>query len=356
MRPRRILYGVVGEGMGHATRSQVVAAHLEAQGHHVKLVASGRAHAYLAARFADVVEIRGLTLHYRHGAMDRDVSLLKNVALAPSMLLANVEAYLSEVRDYRPDLVFSDFESWSWAFAKRFGLPIVSLDNQQIIHKCKHDRDVWEGAEADYRATRAFVKAKLPGCDHYVVTSFFAPKVREKWQGRVTIVPPILRREILDARPTRGDHVLVYQTSTSDDTLLDALATLTGERFVVYGLRRDEQRGHVVLKGFREAEFVADLASAKAVVTNAGLSLIHEAIYLGKPLFCVPVAHQFEQDMNARYVEKYGYGLTVPRMDAGALAAFLGELPKFEAALARHVQQGNEAAFAVVDGLVEALS
>ena len=31
----RILYGVVGEGMGHATRSRVVIAHLLEQGHEV---------------------------------------------------------------------------------------------------------------------------------------------------------------------------------------------------------------------------------------------------------------------------------------------------------------------------------
>src|SRR5687767_7766027 len=34
----RILYGVVGEGMGHATRSRVVLAHLLASGHEVKVV------------------------------------------------------------------------------------------------------------------------------------------------------------------------------------------------------------------------------------------------------------------------------------------------------------------------------
>ena len=44
----RILYGVVGEGMGHATRSKVVCEHLVARGHDVKIVVSGRAHALLA--------------------------------------------------------------------------------------------------------------------------------------------------------------------------------------------------------------------------------------------------------------------------------------------------------------------
>ncbi|MGH9333683.1 MAG: glycosyltransferase family protein, partial [Vicinamibacteria bacterium] len=33
----RILYGVVGEGMGHATRSAVVIEHLLSAGHEVKV-------------------------------------------------------------------------------------------------------------------------------------------------------------------------------------------------------------------------------------------------------------------------------------------------------------------------------
>ncbi len=47
----RILYGVVGEGMGHATRSRVVLEHLLARGHQIKVVVSGRAHGFLKSRF-----------------------------------------------------------------------------------------------------------------------------------------------------------------------------------------------------------------------------------------------------------------------------------------------------------------
>ena len=54
----KILYGVVGEGMGHATRSKVTCEHLVESGHQVKIVVSGRAHAFLAKSFRDVVEIK----------------------------------------------------------------------------------------------------------------------------------------------------------------------------------------------------------------------------------------------------------------------------------------------------------
>jgi uncharacterized protein (TIGR00661 family) len=352
----RILYGVVGEGMGHATRSKVVAEHLISRGHKVKIVVSGRAYQFLKRHFPDVVEIRGLSIRYAGGAMDRDASFVQNVLLSPSMLFQNAASYVDDVRHFRPKIVFSDFDSYAYFFAKRFKLPIVSIDNQQIIHKCKHDDEITKGIYADYRATRAFVKAKLPGCDHYFITSFFAPPIRSKFEGRVTIVPPILRREILDAQPSRGAHVLVYQTSTSDKELVSELNRLPKQSFIVYGLRRDAVQGNCVVRNFSEEAFVKDLASAKAVVTNGGLSLMHEAIYLKKPILSVPVRHQFEQEMNARYLERCGYGLAAPRMDADVLEAFLRQEQKYRRALVDHHQKGNEVLYRKVDRMIDELT
>ncbi len=351
----QILYGVVGEGMGHATRSRVVVEYLLSRGHHVKAVASGRAFQYLSKVLPDVVEIQGLTLHYHDGAVDRDWSVMKNVLLSPKMLLDNASAYFEKLSNFLPDLVMSDFDSFAYFFAKRHGLPIISIDNQQIIHRCKHAEDIRQGIEVDFQSTKAFVKAKLPGSDHYLITSFFTPKVRRKFAKTTTIIPPILRTPILRATPTRGDHVLVYQTSTSDQHLLPALKALPKSQFIVYGLRRNAVDDNCTLKDFSEDGFVSDLASCRAVVTNGGLSLIHEAIYLRKPIFSVPVRHQFEQEMNARYIEKLGYGLNAPQTDTPTLEAFLRQESRYVDALAGHQQDGNRVLEQELDRLLHKL-
>ena len=196
----RILYGVVGEGMGHATRSKVVCEHLVASGHEVKIVVSGRAHTFLAKTFQDVVEIRGLTIRYVDNRMDRDGTLARNVLAAPAMLAANVNAYFAKVAKFRPDVVFTDFDSFAYLFAKRHGLPVVSIDNQQLISRCKLGKFAKQGVKVDYQMTKAFVRAKLPACDHYVITTFFYPSVRPKYEKTTTLVPPILRKSILDAK------------------------------------------------------------------------------------------------------------------------------------------------------------
>jgi len=58
----KILYGVVGEGMGHAMRSRVVLEHLVASGHEgVDHGVRPREPIFLAKRFADVNRIPAFT-------------------------------------------------------------------------------------------------------------------------------------------------------------------------------------------------------------------------------------------------------------------------------------------------------
>jgi uncharacterized protein (TIGR00661 family) len=300
-----------------------------------------------------VVEIRGLEIKYQDGAMDRDGSVAKNLLAAPAMALENAQAYLTDVDRFKPEAVISDFESFAYLYAKRRGLPILSIDNQQIISRCFHEPDIIEGHQVDFQSTKAFIKLKLPGCDHYVITTFFYPTVKEKYAATTTLVPPILRAPVLDARPTDAGHVLVYQTALGDSRLLDVLVQHTERKFVVYGLRRDELRGNCTIKNFSEQGFIDDLASASAVVANGGLSLIGEALYLGKPIYTVPVRHQFEQVMNARYITRLGYGMTSTDFDPDVLAAFLQDAPHFARKVrGAHTQDGNRALFDVVDRVV----
>jgi uncharacterized protein (TIGR00661 family) len=367
----RILYGVVGEGMGHATRSKVTLEWLLSQGHHVKVVVSNRAYAFLEKSFAgapriegapagqgaiDVIEIRGLVMRYVEGAFDEAGSVVKNALRIPGIVAENVGAYYDDVVRFRPQAVISDFDSFAYLFAKAHRLPIVSIDNQQIIQRCEIAEAAKDEDRGAYRATKGFVKAKLPGCDRYVITSFFYPPLREKYATKTELVPPILRKAILDAKPipaTEGRHFLVYQTSTSDTGLLNALAGLSDQRFVVYGLGRDETIGNCVLKPFSETGFVEDLATARGVISNGGYSLLGEAVSLHRPVFSVPVRNQYEQILNAWYLRDLGYGDTARTFEPAALRAFVDRVPSFAAKVSSFAHDGNRKLFEVLGRTLE---
>ncbi len=349
----KILYGVVGEGMGHAIRSRVVLEHLVKR-HEVEIVTSGRAVEFLRKQFEGVRGIHGLHMIYEDNRVQKGKTLWSNLERGAKGLPGNVAEYFKLLGSFEPDLVISDFESFSYLYAKAHRVPVVSIDNMQIINRCKHDKSLLSAHKASFRLTRAFVKAKLPRCDHYVIATFFRPAVRKK---RTTLVAPILRREILDAERHSGEHLLVYQTGEGYDTLLETLRR-TGLECRIYGARRgieeEQAEGNLRFMPFSETQFIEDLATARAVIAGGGFTLMGEAVYLGKPMLTVPLEGQFEQVLNGIYLEKEGFGMSATSLDDPATVhSFIERVSDYAAALANYEQDGNRELFDTLDGLLD---
>lgn len=340
----------MGEGMGHATRSSVVLEHLHAAGHEVQVMTSGRAKDFLASRFEGVNEIHGLHFVTEQNRVRMGKSLISNVLAGAAGVPQNVQAYFDLIHEFRPEVVVSDFESWTYIYAKAHGLPVISVDNMQVINRCRHPKEILDGYEASFDLAKAFVKSKLPFANHYLVTSFFNPPLRKK---RTTLLPPILRPSILEAPRSVGDHLLVYQTAEGNETLGQTLQD-TGLPCRVYGMHRgleeDLVEGNLVHRPFSESGFIADLASARAVVAGGGFTVMSECVYLRKPMLSVPIRAQFEQVLNARWLERLGYGRFAKDLrDPAVVHAFLDAVPGCEEKLAGYEQDGNRELLAALD-------
>jgi uncharacterized protein (TIGR00661 family) len=348
----KILYGVVGEGMGHAMRSRVVLEHLLSRGHEVEIMASSRAVDFLSKHFKEVHRIHGLHMIYEENRVRAGVTLWSNVLKGAAALPGNIAAYFDLVRDFKPDVVVSDFESWTYLFGQLHRLPTFSIDNMQVIHRCEHPAEVLEGHETSFQLTKAFIKSKLPFCEHYLVTTFFYPPLRKE---RTSLHAPILRPEILAAKPTTGEHLVVYQTAEGHDALLNALRA-TGRECRIYGMRRDlksdETDGKLVFRPFSEKGFIEDLASCKAVIAGGGFTLMGEAVYLHKPMLALPLGLQFEQVLNARWLQHLGYGMAAEALDTATVKRFLEMVPACEERLAGYVQDGNNGILVELDALL----
>ncbi|TGE15576.1 MJ1255/VC2487 family glycosyltransferase [Hymenobacter elongatus] len=338
-----ILYGVPGEGLGHATRSKVIIGHLLSQGHNVCVVSSSRAFQMLAATFPGRVhEIRGFHLAYKHLTVSKLRTAALTLRTAPENLRVNFAKYRELLCDFPPDLVISDFESFSYFFAKWRRLPLLSIDNMQILNRTQLDVAVPRAERENLLLARQIVRAKLPRSRQYFITTFFQLPIIK---ANTTLVPPVIRPEILAASVTAGEHVVVYQSATNQKDLVPMLQALPGQQFRVYGFNREENYGNVQLRAFSEQGFIDDLASARAVITNGGFSLISEAVYLHKPICAIPIPAQFEQFLNAAQVEKLGYGRHFSALTADNIKAFLYDLTGYEQALAAYSQTDNDLLF-----------
>ncbi|CAF5116972.1 unnamed protein product, partial [Rotaria magnacalcarata] len=236
--------------------------------------------------------------------------------------------------------------------------PILSIDNQHVVKRCLIPEEARESNPKAFNTYKGFVNAKLPHCDQYIITGFFTPAIRDKYKTKTVLVPPILRQAILDAKPLpaeHGKHFLVYQSSKSDTSLISTLQAF-GERCIIYGLGREEKIGNLEFKGFSEQGFVDDLACAKGVIANGGLSLMNEAVSLQRPFFSVPVENQYEQVLNAWYLEKLGYGVFVDKIELEALRKWAQNIPQYAEALSNYHHDSNMQLYKTVKTFLEECS
>jgi uncharacterized protein (TIGR00661 family) len=224
-------------------------------------------------------------------------------------------------------------------------LPVISIDNQHcltnvVVSLPRHYR-------RDAAAARLVTRLMTPRAQAYLVTSFFTARVKKR---HTFLFPPILRREVLAATPTAGDHLLVYVTSPSPD--LVKLLQQVRANFVAYGFGLEGRQANILFKKPEMEGFLRDLAACRGIVANAGFSLVSEALHLGKPYLAVPVKNQFEQIFNAYYLDKTGYGAWWKDLNKERIESFLFNLPHFAANLAAYPREGNTALLKKVDELV----
>ena len=352
----RLLYAVCGEGSGHATRSKVSLDHLVARGHDVVVAASSQAESYLKPHHR-VVPIAGVGMRSTDGCFDLRRTVEENAQRLPRILAENARTWAT-VELFAPEAVVTDFDFFGWSFARAKGLPLLSIDNGLAANVLEHDPSVLTNGQLTF--LRQFNRMMVADADHYIVTTFFYPPVRQRYAGRVTLVPPILRPEVLQIvrnPPPAQDHILVYKSSyVDDDSILRPLAALSDTRFVAYGLKDDAALPpNVTRRPFDQDAFLRDVASARAIVSNGGMSLIGESLALGKPIYAVPLRGQFEQVVNAAYLRKLGYGSSSEALDPLLLRVFLTNLPRHEAAIRAAAQHDeNRTLRATLDSLLVA--
>jgi uncharacterized protein (TIGR00661 family) len=342
-----ILYGVNGEGSGHSTRAKEVITHLQRQGHKIQVVSFDRGLRNLSEHFP-VKEIFGLRLTYVNNRVRYKRTLASNLIKAPRAARSMKElSHLVEEKNI--DLVITDFEPLTCHVGHRKRLPVIAIDNQHAITNT--NVSLPRGFKRDVAATKLVTRMMTPHADAYLVLSFFPAPVKRR---NTFLFPPIVRQEVLSAKARTGDHVLVYVTSPAKE--LAALLKQVRCKFVAYGFATEGQDGNILFKKPSMDGFLRDLTGAKAVIANAGFSLVSEALYLGKPYLAMPVQNQFEQTFNAYYVDKLGYGAWWKELGKEQIESFLFNLPCYAENLNSYPRAGNGAVLKKVDDLIDSFT
>jgi uncharacterized protein (TIGR00661 family) len=153
-------------------------------------------------------------------------------------------------------------------------------------------------------------------------------------KGRINVIPPVLRKEILQAETTDQKFILVYLLNEGYmDEILHwhrrhpetKLHCFTDSKAV-----REKHKGHwqvdenLSFHALDDRKFQSMLTACSGIATTAGFETVCEAHYLGKPVFMVPVEGHFEQYCNARDFNRIGAGIYDSRF---RLERFEGYIP-----------------------------
>lgn len=348
MDKKHILYALAGDGMGHAIRSSVIIDHLLKQKCKVIILTSGRAFDFLNKRYDHVYNIHGINYVYENEGVNDLKTFINFTKNVPNYLKKNIITIFRLIEDFKPNLIISDFEFFSSLISRIMNIPLISIDNMHIINKCriKVPTKYLEAQIRSYGVIRFFMLHPK----EYLITTYFYPPVRNK--KRVKLFPPILRKEISKLNPKVGNHILVYQTSSSNKRIIDMIKKID-EKFVVYGFDLEKKDKNLEFKKFNEDVFFKDLESCKAVITNGGFTLIGEALHLRKPILSIPMKFHFEQTLNAVYLQRLGYGKFCEKISKKCIEDFLSNLDEYRMRLKYYKPQDNHKILEEVDRLIK---
>lgn len=204
---------------------------------------------------------------------------------------------LKEVRELpveKYDLVINDFEcitSLACAFKK---IPSVQFGHQASFISPKVPRPLHRERMGEW-ILRNYARASQYIGLHFKQYDDF-------------ILPPVIKKDILQAEPTDRGHVTVYLSSYSDATVKRYLGPLKDHRFQVFSkeVGRPTADGNITFIPVSKGAFNKSLISCKAILTGAGFETPAEALYLGKKLMVIPIRGQYEQSCNAAALQKMG--------------------------------------------------
>jgi uncharacterized protein (TIGR00661 family) len=274
----RIGFSLAGEGRGHAARvvalSQVLRGRYE-----IVYFCPEPARDFIVSHIPDarIEPVPALNFVKNGHGIDYFKTLLTTIRSVRT-LKRDISDIAVRIRESEIRVLISDFEPYASWGAARCEVPVLNLNHPGVILKFLSLSPVaW--------LAQLVATLMMPPARKTIICSFYRGDVG-----------PIIRRELKDARPERGEYYLVYTKESSRDRVKELLSRFPEERFRIF-----PDPG---------SDFTESLIGCRGVIAPAGHQLISESLFLGKPVLAIPQTGQYEQRLNARMLRASGGGMS----------------------------------------------
>ncbi|PXZ42858.1 MULTISPECIES: glycosyltransferase family protein [Sanguibacteroides] len=328
----RFVFIIQGEGRGHFTQALVMREMLTRRGDEVIEVLIGKSEArQVPDFFLQKIDVPVLTFespNFLPSVQNKRPSLSKsiyfNIGRLP-VFVKSMRLIHRRLEKLQPDMVLNFYELLTglvYLFTPP-DIPLVCIGHQYMF---LHDDYVFPRiSRLELASLRFFTRLTSVRAVRKLALSFysFPPAPR----ARVTVVPPLLRKEVLQYKPVKGEYIHGYMLNSG--YVLDIIAWHRIHPEIALHFFWDEKSAPetwVVMPGFtlhriNDMQFLHCMNGCKAYATTAGFESLCEALYLHKPVLMVPV--HVEQKCNAYEAVRVGAGVEASEFDMDRLLQFL---------------------------------
>jgi uncharacterized protein (TIGR00661 family) len=281
----KIFYAIQATGNGHIARAMELMPYLQQYGQ-VDVFLSG-SNSNLAFDLPVKYRSKGVSLFYGNkGGLDY-WKMLK--AFNPIRIWK--EARALPVEQY--DIVINDFESITSLACKLKQVPSVSFGHQASFQSKKTPRPQKKDIAGELVLT------------HYATANAYIGLHFDAYDTH--IYNPIIKQDILSAKPTDEGYITVYLSHYSDEVIARQLAALPNYKFQVFSktVKQVTVQDNISFIPVGSQAFNQSLIHCHGVITGAGFETPAEALYMGKKLLCMPIKGQYEQWCNAAALQKF---------------------------------------------------
>jgi uncharacterized protein (TIGR00661 family) len=322
----RILFTICGVGRGHATRSSELIKRLMKR-HEVFIVSYGDAYDFLKEKFR-VEQIKWFKIMYDKDRYKSVSTILYNLPRLPFIFANNFSKLHKVVKEFRPDIVISDFDVNGIYIAKLSGLPVITISNMHIMDYLKPDLKLNE--KIDYVITQESMLKSFMGTDYFIIMHFTKPKTKKKG---VYFFYPIVRENVTRLKPKDKGYFLVYSSAIQLQGLIPLLEKFPDKKFLVVGTDAKKRHNIEFRKFLDDDEFAKKLADCAAFMSHGGLSSMSEAFALEKPMYTFSSKKFYERYYNGEISQKLGIGFVEEKPTLGGLSEFFSSIPKYRKAI-----------------------
>ena len=329
----KFLFIVQGEGRGHLTQSIALKDMLSSNGHEVVGVLVGRSsRRETPAFFSENINVPIFQFdspNFLPTANNKKTKLWTSIAynLAKSpQFFRSIYFIRNKIKSLDADVVVNFYDMMAGLTYAIYPpkVPCVSVAHQYLFLHPEYKFPI-EKSRTELKMLKFFTRITCIRSSKLFALSMV--RKNNSPEHRIAIVPPLLRKEVLDAKAEKGDYLHGYLLNSGYAE--EIIEYQKGNPMLDMHFFWDKKdiddetviNDRLTFHRLNDRLFINYMKGCKAYATTAGFESVCEAMYLGKPVLMVPT--HIEQSCNAYEASLAGAGIVSEKFDLDALLDYI---------------------------------